>query len=322
MSASGNLLYGSGEPTNSEYYVSWIDREGRFTRASDTPRPFRNVRVSPDGRRIATVVGTSTESDLWLVDANGTLTRLSFSLSPHRPTWTSNGNGISVGAPKDNSWRLLTVALDGKSEPTVLLESPHRMYPNAWSLDGRYLIFQESRPETGWDLMVLEFDAAGRPVGTPRSFASTPFHETSAAISFDGRWVSYESDELDGLVQVYVRSFPDGANKIRVSPVGARLPAWDSRGNLHYWQTPEYTMWAVHPAEKNGQIVIGPPEAVWHGADAPALLRRIVTPLWGTGYDVDPHGTRFLVLETSAAAAVPQLTHPMIVLDWAQPRRD
>ena len=319
VSTSGALLYGSGEPTSSEYFLAWVDREGRLTRASETPRPFRNVRVSPDGRRIATVIGTSTESDLWLVDANGTLTRLSFALSPHRPTWTSSGSGITVGAPKDNIWRLLTLSADGKGEPTVLLESPYRVYPNAWSHDGRYLIFQESRPESGWDLMVLEVDASGRPVGAPRAFASTPFHETSAALSPDGRWVSYESDELDGLVQVYVRSFPDGANKLRVSPVGARLPAWDSHGILHYWQTPDYTMWVVRPTAKNGQLVVDTPQAIWRGADAPALLRRILTPLWGTGYDVDPGGTRFLVLETPALSSVPPLSHPMIVLDWAQP---
>jgi serine/threonine-protein kinase len=322
VAGSGVLLYGPGEPTSSEYYLAWVDREGRLTRASDTPRPFRNVRVSPDGRRIATVIGTSTESDLWLVDANGTLTRLSFALSPHRPTWTSSGRGITVGAPKDNIWRLLTLAADGRGEPTVLHESPHRLYPNAWSHDGRHLIFQESHPETGWDLMVLEVDASGRPVGAPRAFASTPFHETSAALSLDSRWVSYESDELDGLVQVYLRSFPDGANKIRVSPAGARLPAWDSRGTLHYWQTPEYTMWAVHPAEKGGQLVVETPQPVWRGAYAPTLLRRIVTPLWGTGYDVDPGGGRFLVLETPATSSVPQLSNPVIVLDWARPGRD
>jgi hypothetical protein len=73
--------------------------------------------------------------------------------------------------------------------------------------------------------------------------------------------------------------------------------------------------------EKNGQVVAGTPEAVWRGADAPTLLRRIVTPLWGTGYDVDPQGTKFLVLETPAASSDPPLSDPVIVLDWAQPRR-
>ena len=42
---------------------------------------------------------------------------------------------------------------DGKGEPTVLLEAAQRMYPNAWSPDGRYLMFQQRRPETGWDLL-------------------------------------------------------------------------------------------------------------------------------------------------------------------------
>src|SRR4029453_8436478 len=99
-----------------------------------------------------------------------------------------HGRGFPRGGPKDSPWRRVTWAADGKGEPMVLLESPHRLYPNAWSHDGRYLIFQESGPETGWGLLGLEVAAAGRPVGAPRAFASTPFHETTAAISLDGRW--------------------------------------------------------------------------------------------------------------------------------------
>ena len=164
-------------------------------------------------------------------------------------------------------------------------------------------IFQESLPETGWDLKVLEFDASGRPVGPPRTFTSTPFHETSAAISFDGRRISCESDELDGLVQIYLRSFPDGANKIRVSPrVRACRPG--TRAAIFITGRPPSTMWAVHPTEQSGRLGVDTPQAVWRGAYAPTLLRRIVTPLWGTGYDVDPSGARFLVLETAAIRSV------------------
>ena len=144
---------------------------------------------------------------------------------------------------------------------------------------GGYLIFQESRPDTGWDLRVLEVDASGRPLGAPRVFANTPFHESSAAISRDGRWVAYESDELDGVVQVYVRSFPDGAHKVRASPTGGRWPAWDSNGNLHYWQTTDDTLRAVHTTEKGGLLLVGTAQAVWRNAVDPAVLKRVVITL-------------------------------------------
>ncbi|HWJ55638.1 MAG TPA: protein kinase, partial [Vicinamibacterales bacterium] len=110
VSTSGVLVYGPGQPSSHEYYLSWVDRDGRVQRATDTPRRFRDLQRSPDGARIAVVVGTSTESDLWAVDANGTLARLSSGLSPYRPAWTPDGRGITVGAKKDGKWRLLTIA--------------------------------------------------------------------------------------------------------------------------------------------------------------------------------------------------------------------
>ena len=320
VSASGALLYGVGQPIASDFYLTWVDRDARLTRVTDTPRPFRHLRASPDGRRIAAVIGTSTESDLWLVDANGTLSRLSFALSPHRPTWTPRGDAITVGAEKDGKWRLLTIPADGKAEPKVVFESPHRIYPSAWSPDGRRLMFQESRPDTGWDLYFLEIDATGRAVGAPRAFANSRFNEISGAISRDGRWLAYESDELDGVFQIYVRSFPDGAHKIRTSPSGARWPIWDAHGTLHYWQTQDDTLQSVHMTEKGGQPFANPPRAVWPGS-IDLVLRRMVNPVPSARYDLQPDGNRFLVLESSGESSAPPLVHPIIVLGWNEAAR-
>ena len=317
VSASGVLLYGVGQPISTDYYLTWADRDGRLTRVSDTPRPFRNLRASPDGRRIATVIGTSTESDLWLVDANGTFSRLTFALAPHRPTWTPKGDAITVGAEKDGTWRLLTIAADGKSDPIVVFESPQRMYPNAWSRDGRYLMFQQSGPETGWDLHMLEVDSTGRAAGAPQPFANSRFNEISAAVSRDGRWLSYESDELDNIFQIYARSFPGGANKIRISPSGARWPVWDASGNLHYWQTQDDTLQAARTIEKGGQLSVETPRPVWR-TSIDAVLKRIVNPVPSARYDLDPSGMRFLVLENAGESSAPALVHPVIVLGWAE----
>jgi dipeptidyl aminopeptidase/acylaminoacyl peptidase len=314
VSASGVLLYGPGVPIDSEYYLTWVDRAAELQRAVDTPRPFRDMNASPDGKRVAVVVGPSTESDLWILEANGTLSRLSFDASPHRPTWTPDGNGITVSAGKESGWQLLTVPADGNGAPTVIYEAAYRMYPSAWSPDGRYLLFQQRRPETGWDLNLLEIDAAGRAVGVPQPFAATPSHETNAAISLDGKWVAYESDEVDGVVQAYARSFPDGGHKVRASSGGARWPMWDSSGNLYYWQTGEDLLQASATHQANGQLVVEAPAPVWSTDVAATLFARVVISVAGARYDVEPTGTRFLVLERAAGAPRAELANPLIVL--------
>jgi hypothetical protein len=314
VSASGVLLYGPGAPLDSEYYLTWVNRAGELQRAVDTPRPFRDMNASPDGRRVAVVVGASTESDLWILEANGTLSRLSFDVSPHRPTWTPDGKGITVSAEKESGWQLFTVPADGNAAPTVVYEAAYRMYPSAWSPDGRYLLFQQRRPETGWNLYILQMDAAGRGVGAPQPFAATPSHETNAAISLDGKWAAYESDEVDGVVQAYARSFPDGGHKVRASAGGARWPTWDSNGNLHYWQTGEDLLQASPTHEANGQLVVEAPEPVWNADVAAPLFARVVISVAGARYDIDPTGTRFLVLENAVGAPRAELSQPLIVL--------
>ena len=322
VSASGVLLYGPGAPLSSEYYLTWVDRGGQLRQVVDTPRRFRDPSASPDGRRIAIVIGASTEADLWLLDANGTLSRLSFAMSPHRPTWTPDGSAITFGAEKGGTWRLLTMSADGQGESTVLYESSHRMYPNAWSPNGRYLIFQQSRPRTGWDLYILQVDASGRAVGAPQTFVNTPFHEANAAISLDGRWLAYESDEVDGVVQVYARSFPGGSHKVRASTGGARWPAWDSNGNLHYWQTGENILQSAHTRQVSDELIIDAPQPVWAGDIGVSVLARAVISVAGARYDVDATGTRFLVLERATDDSHPDFSQPLIVLGWPNASMD
>jgi Tol biopolymer transport system component len=320
VSTSGHVVYTPGTPSSTEYYLAWIDREGRTTRAVNTARPFRDPRISPDGRRIAVTVGTSTASDLWLVDANGTFSRLSFDLSPHHPEWTPDGARITVGAAKDGRWRLLSLRADGGGQPTVLFEGPNRVYPNAWSADGRRLVFQESTPDTGWDLKMIEVDGEGRALGSPTPLATTPAHETGATVSPDGRWIAYESDELDAIVEVYVRSFPDGAHKRRVSTEGARMPAWGADGQFFYWSTGGQSRLKIGRTRFEGeQLVVTDIQPVWGATGPPPdVLSRVVVTVAGARYDVLKSGARVLMLESSTPPdAASPFTRPVIAFDWA-----
>ena len=69
-------------------------------------------------------------------------------------------------------------------------------------------------------------------VGLDDKRTVTPlFHETTGtqrngALSPDGRWLAYESDE-SGTPEVYVRPFPDvNAGRWQVSSGGGRWPLW------------------------------------------------------------------------------------------------
>jgi hypothetical protein len=53
-----------------------------------------------------------------------------------------------------------------------------------------------------------------------RPFHATPFREGQGQISPDGRWVAYTSGESRRL-EVYVKSFPTGADKWQVSSADA-----------------------------------------------------------------------------------------------------
>jgi serine/threonine-protein kinase len=309
----GTVVYTPGESVSHEYYLSWVDREGRITRAVDTPRRFRDLERAPDGRRIAVVIGTATESDLWTVDANATLSQLTYGVAPYRPTWTPDGKGITVGAHRGKAWQLLTVPADGGA-PVVLLEGPNRLYPAAWTPDGRHLLFQESSPTTGWDLHSLEVGAAGKPVGGRKAFAASPFHESTAALSPDGRWIAYESDELDGVVQIYVRSWPDGGHKLRASSGGGRLPAWGPGGELYYWQTGEDSLRVIRTRESDGQLTLSPPDAAWKDDVAAAVLQRVMITVPNGRFGVEPAGSRFLLLEKAVVDRGPSLKSPVVVL--------
>ena len=68
----------------------------------------------------------------------------------------------------------------------------------------------------------------------------TPFGERSPAISPDGRWIAYQSNE-SGVFEIYVRPFSErGAakgGKWQVSSGGGLYPMWSRNGRELFYET-------------------------------------------------------------------------------------
>jgi hypothetical protein len=97
------------------------------------------------------------------------------------------------------------------------------LWPYSWGPHGDVIAAYAATEATGRDIVLVRRGADGAWRASP--FLTTQYNERSPAISPDGRWLAYTSDE-SGVDEIYVRPFPTGEGKWLVSRGGGREPAW------------------------------------------------------------------------------------------------
>jgi hypothetical protein len=150
------------------------------------------------------------------------------------------------------------------------------------------------------DLKVLPLSGERR----PRDFVAGPFDEDEGSFSPDGRRVAYVSDE-SGRKEVFVASFPDPSQRIRVSSEGGTQPRWSRDGRELFYVSKSNTMMAA-PFDPSSGIPTAPPARLF---DVPIFGFGSHTPL---RYDVSPDG-RFLITVRASKDPPPPL---VLVLNW------
>jgi serine/threonine protein kinase/Tol biopolymer transport system component len=262
----------------------WVDRSGNRLGALPLPAGrYEKHYFSPDGTRLLVERRDSpTTVDLWMVDLpDGTARRFtqgSQSRIGGRPSWSPDGRRIAFSSNREGRTNIYQRGADEAAEEHLLFESDGQFKEVfSWSPDGRYLIFGQAAPRTGWDLWLL-------PVGSspqaPIPYLHSVANEVSGRISPDGRWMVYSSD-ASGRVELYVRSFPaPGVEQLVSHELGDGTWRRDGR-ELLIPRTREKQIWSI-PVE------IGPT----FRAGAPRMLfREHPGALW---VDVHPDGHRFL----------------------------
>ena len=126
------------------------------------------------------------------------------------------------------------------------------------------------------------------PDARPVPLAATQAVEGSPALSPDGRWLAYQSDET-GQSEVFVRPFPDvAAGKWQVSRAGGTTPRWSEAGEELFYVDGR-TMRVVRYRTAGGFRATGD-EALF---DIP---EGYVVTSSGPFYDVSRDGQRFLMV--------------------------
>ena len=286
VSTSGSLVYipdSAGGATR----LSWVGRDGDEETIPAPPRAYGHPRVSPDGTRVAVDVTDGNSRDIWIWDlVREALTQFTFDEAEDAyPLWTPDSARLLFTSSREGGG-LFWKAADGTGPVERLKDGLARPY--GWAADGR-LIFEEDR-----EIGVLSVE--GQPAVEMLLDAGEP------ALSPDGRWLAYISDET-GTPVIYVKPFPnidDGlwnvSNGVGINPVWAP----DGR-ELFYMGLPGRNLAApgqsdLTPSLMVAQIETGPtfsartPEPLFSlSAYAVSETRADARP-----FDLAPDGDRFI----------------------------
>jgi eukaryotic-like serine/threonine-protein kinase len=249
-SQSGRLLYGAGRRTPGVYEIVSVTRDGQVTPLDpawrfDPGDNNRGLALSPDGGRLAVTILEDGNYDIWIKQLpRGPASRLTFDPGQDvRPRWSPDGRVVTFLS--DRGGRATSVygsLATGTGGAELLLQDDQRTFwEAAYSPDGQWLLARTGGLATvagGRDVWALRpgTDSA------PAPLVVTEFDEKAIALSPDGRWLAYESDET-GRNEVYVRPFPAVTEgKWQVSTGGGVMPRWAHSGRELFYVNTENTM--------------------------------------------------------------------------------
>ena len=324
VSDNGTLVYAAGRPGSPTRTVRLVDREGRAAAVFDRPAAYAQPRFSPDGRWLAMAIESEAGADVWLHDLQrGTRTRLTTGASASFPIWAPDATRVAFHAARPGPWTLYSRLADGSqpAEPLLtrsrpdpiaawsrdpaeavlpgfapMLSGANPQYPMSWTPDGQTIVFTERKANGERDIWVLEKG------GDPTPFLVTPADESSPALSADGHWLAYVSDE-SGRGEVYIQPYPGPGGRWLISTAGGTDPVWAPDGReLYYLQDDQLMAVAIHTTQT---VNAGTPRRLFEGRYERSDI--------GRNYDLSPDGKRFVMIRSDEPGGTTQVN---VVVNW------
>ncbi|MFQ5705131.1 MAG: protein kinase, partial [Gemmatimonadales bacterium] len=289
ISRQGTLVYIGEQP----HELALVDHDGASNAVAAVSRIFHHPRFSPDGRRVAVDIARGGKRDVWIQSLDqGTLTRVTFEGNANDPIWTPDGRRITYASAQSGTRGIYETSADGSGTPDSLLTvAGSNTTAGFWTPRGDRLIAIADAPSSGLDLLILERDS---PNAEP--LVATPFDDAHPALSPDGRWLAYVSNQ-SGQSEVVVRSFPKSSTQVQISVAGGTEPVWGPNGRQLYYRAAGET---EGPEMVVARVESGPDFRVVSRERLFSADQFVAAPPHAN-YDVAPDGSGFVMVRIARA---------------------
>jgi eukaryotic-like serine/threonine-protein kinase len=307
VAANGSLVYVPGTAgAGGQRTVVSVNREGRASPLPGLPPDsYRDVRLSPDGARLA----LATPTDVWTYDAaRGTRNRLTTNTAQNRsPLWTPDGQRIIFTSTRAGHPELFWRSADGSGDDERLFARSREfldVLASSWSPDGKQLLFSEVSPngQNAISRMAIASRSDGEVLLRNESRLSFP------ALSPDGRCIAYMS-EVSGRAEIYVERYPEFGHRQRISTDGGTRPLWSHDGQELYFHSLDARHLLAVPMKSGAtRLEAGRPQVLFEGGIS---IRGVGS--WP--YDVARDGRFFILRDTQTEKGGTPSTMA-VVLNW------
>ena len=203
---------------------------------------FDSPRISPDGTRlaIAAMDRATRRHSIYVYDfRRGTAIRLTSDQESDQLAWNASGDSIVY---RVGSKTFVSRAADGSGESHEILTIRDWVGTGGHAVHDGWIAFagEQTNSFRFADIVLANRDSGGR----VQPYIATNFFEGEPAISPDGRWIAYTSDET-GHPEIYASSFPVSGARIPVSRAGGHGAVWGSDGRMIYYANLAHDLFAV-----------------------------------------------------------------------------
>jgi Tol biopolymer transport system component len=325
VSPAGSLVYIFGEGTGGaqrpQRTLTWVDRNGEETPLALPPDDYTTARISPDGTKVALVIGSvlplsDPPPDIWILDLEtNTFRQLTFNAdTDDMPVWSRDSDRIYYRSFRDGAPAIYSIPWDGGDGQAMLVGTSEDFgFPSPWSIspDEGVIAFNYGASLDNINLATLSL--TGDAVFT--ALLAEPGMETEPVIAPNGRWLAYQLSFPQSAPEINVRPFP-GVAPQRIPVVQGGSPVFSPDGTeLFYFDGEGISVFDVgyEPGffRRNGRSLFR--RSYQYGSAAPDGFG-------GRAWDLHPNAEQFLMInvpgvngEQGAEASRPRIH---IVLNW------